>query len=303
MAFKNKITWQNQNVLSDAVVIYKSNSTFTSATKPEPLVTITDPTILQYEDMEVEDGKSYYYMLSAKLQSFEKFSEVKKVDIGAISSWSYFAQTIVPYTLTDSGETINFVNINANTDANILKPSGVVLRNAQQHGKRYFEFIVVERKKGTSAQTILEPYGEISLGIAENNVSIAMNKDSSGSPHRNGTDGRYMFGNDLGWWNILASGGSLASKPSPNWAQKLADFPIRVGQVIGVSIEPSGSNCLVKLWINGVYKCDLFTISGGAATNYKPHIWVSTSNTTTTRVRLRKTLTYLPAGYTSWYAD
>lgn len=79
--FKVKITWGNDNAISESIRIYKKATSFDRNSLPTVLAEITDLNILEYEDMNVNDGETWFYMLSTKLGEQEAFSECYQVDI------------------------------------------------------------------------------------------------------------------------------------------------------------------------------------------------------------------------------
>ena len=78
MSVKIKINWDNENVVSESVRIYRSDSAFTSTNLP-PLLAEIIGGVYQYEDLTTVKGLTYYYMLSAKLSEREVFTECFKV--------------------------------------------------------------------------------------------------------------------------------------------------------------------------------------------------------------------------------
>lgn len=80
MSVKIKINWDNENVVSESVRIYRADSIFTSANLPPLLAEIFND-VDEYEDLAVLEGLTYYYMLSAKLGDQEVFTECFEVKV------------------------------------------------------------------------------------------------------------------------------------------------------------------------------------------------------------------------------
>ena len=78
MSVKIKINWDNENVVSESVRIYRADSTFTSNNLP-PLLAEIIGDVYEYEDLSVIENKTYYYMLSAKISNQEVFTECYEV--------------------------------------------------------------------------------------------------------------------------------------------------------------------------------------------------------------------------------
>lgn len=74
MSVKIKINWDNENVVSESVRIYRADSAFTSTSLP-PLLTEIIGDVYEYEDLNIVENRQYFYMLSAKLGEQEVFSD------------------------------------------------------------------------------------------------------------------------------------------------------------------------------------------------------------------------------------
>ncbi|QSE47047.1 hypothetical protein JW980_06660 [Acinetobacter johnsonii] len=79
MSVKIKINWDNENVLSESVRIYRADAAFTSNTLP-PLLTEIIGDVYEYEDLTTVEDQTYFYMLSAKLGDQEVFTECFEVE-------------------------------------------------------------------------------------------------------------------------------------------------------------------------------------------------------------------------------
>lgn len=77
-SIKIKTNWETNNIVSDGVRIYKKTELFNSDNLPQPLVEITDGSEF-YEDLDVIEGQTYFYMLSCFLNKQEVFTECFRV--------------------------------------------------------------------------------------------------------------------------------------------------------------------------------------------------------------------------------
>ncbi|EEY94017.1 hypothetical protein HMPREF0026_01293 [Acinetobacter junii SH205] len=78
MPVKIKINWDNENAVSESVRIYRSDSVFTPASLPSLLTEIFGD-VYEYEDLNVIEDQTYFYMLSAKLGEQEVFTDCFEV--------------------------------------------------------------------------------------------------------------------------------------------------------------------------------------------------------------------------------
>ena len=78
MSVKIKINWNNENVVSESVQIYRSDSLITTPTQAM-LIAILVGDVYEYDDLDVVSGQQCYYMLSTKLAEREVFTECFKV--------------------------------------------------------------------------------------------------------------------------------------------------------------------------------------------------------------------------------
>lgn len=81
---KVKIIWNNENVVTESIRIYKKNVTFSKTSLPAVLAEITDLSVLAYEDLAVNENETWYYMLSAKLGEQEVFSQCFEVKVASV---------------------------------------------------------------------------------------------------------------------------------------------------------------------------------------------------------------------------
>lgn len=78
MPVKIKINWDNENVVSESVRIYRADSIFTPTSLP-PLLAEIMGDMYEYEDLTTVENQTYFYMLSAKLGEQEVFTECYEV--------------------------------------------------------------------------------------------------------------------------------------------------------------------------------------------------------------------------------
>lgn len=93
MSVKIKINWDNENVVSESVRIYRADSAFTPVALP-PLLNEIFGDVYEYEDLDTIQNQNYFYMLSAKLGEQEVFTEcfeVKATPAGKLPDISHLA--------------------------------------------------------------------------------------------------------------------------------------------------------------------------------------------------------------------
>lgn len=78
MSVKIKINWDNENVVSESVRIYRADTLITTPAQ-EMLIATIFGNVYEYEDLTTAEGQTYYYMLSAKLGEQEVFTECYEV--------------------------------------------------------------------------------------------------------------------------------------------------------------------------------------------------------------------------------
>ncbi|WP_180110516.1 hypothetical protein [Acinetobacter sp. YH12098] len=71
---KIRTSWTDDNVIIEGVRIYKKQQAFDVSTRPQPLVEVTDGSLF-YEDSDVVENQTYFYMLSCFLGEQEVFTE------------------------------------------------------------------------------------------------------------------------------------------------------------------------------------------------------------------------------------
>lgn len=76
---KIRTSWTDDNVIIEGVRIYKKQQEFDVSTRPQPLVEVTDGSLF-YEDFDVIEGNTYFYMLSCFLGEQEVFTECFEVE-------------------------------------------------------------------------------------------------------------------------------------------------------------------------------------------------------------------------------
>ena len=80
MSVKIKITWDDLNVISEGVRIYKNASAFTSSSLPAVYATVAYG-VAEFEDLDVVEKQTYFYMLSSFLDEQEVFTDCYEVEI------------------------------------------------------------------------------------------------------------------------------------------------------------------------------------------------------------------------------
>lgn len=110
MSIKLKIGWTDNNVITEGVRIYKSSTLFDVNTLPAIYAEIIDGSLF-YEDLDVIDGQTYFYMLSCFLGEQEMLTECYEV----------LAQKEVTLTLT-GGPTLSTAKGTLISSYNIAEP-------------------------------------------------------------------------------------------------------------------------------------------------------------------------------------
>ncbi|HAE65234.1 MAG TPA: hypothetical protein DCG62_10885 [Acinetobacter johnsonii] len=110
MSVKIKINWDNENVVSESVRIYRADSAFTSTNLPPLLAEIFDD-VDEYEDLAVLEGLTYYYMLSAKLGDHEVFTECLEVSDTDAGYPKLISISNLKIILLDTSVNVNFFAI------------------------------------------------------------------------------------------------------------------------------------------------------------------------------------------------
>lgn len=89
MSIKIKTSWVDSNAIIEGLRIYKSLEEFDAAGRPEPLVEILDGADF-YEDFDVVEDQTYFYMLSCFLGDQEVFTECYAVNTTLAPPDPYF---------------------------------------------------------------------------------------------------------------------------------------------------------------------------------------------------------------------
>ena len=92
MSIKLKIGWTDNNVITEGVRIYRSSMPFEVNTLPEVYAEIVDGSLF-YEDFDVIDGQTYFYMLSCFVSELEVFTECFEVIATIKPPTAYFIGT------------------------------------------------------------------------------------------------------------------------------------------------------------------------------------------------------------------
>lgn len=109
MSIKIKINWDNENVVSESVRIYRADSIFTPTSLP-PLLTEIVGNVYEYEDLTTVEDQTYFYMLSAKLGEQEVFTECfdvvaeQDIDLLQLIIPAFNASTITESTFLATGQ-------------------------------------------------------------------------------------------------------------------------------------------------------------------------------------------------------
>lgn len=123
MSVKIKINWNNENAVSESVRIYRSDSVFSSVNLPAVLEEITSD-VHEYEDLDVIEDQTYFYMLSTKLGELEVFTEcydvvAKKAGVLIIPKITAITSEVVQYQASNQN-TIRFSHAYFNEDGTKL---------------------------------------------------------------------------------------------------------------------------------------------------------------------------------------
>lgn len=84
---KIRASWTDENVVTEGVRIYKSDQEFDVNTRPLPLVELTNNEEF-YEDFDVEENETVYYMLSCFLGEQEVFTECYEIVAQAAAKYA-----------------------------------------------------------------------------------------------------------------------------------------------------------------------------------------------------------------------
>lgn len=106
---KIKITWDNVNVINTTVRVYKKSTAFTHTSLPGVLVELPS-NIHEYDDADVIEGDTWFYMVSCYDGSSERFSacyEQKIIDVYSTKYLKITGFSATQYAVT-SNSTINY---------------------------------------------------------------------------------------------------------------------------------------------------------------------------------------------------
>lgn len=134
MSVKIKINWDNENVVSESVRIYRADTLITTPAQ-EMLIATIFGNVYEYEDLTTAEGQTYYYMLSAKLGKQEVFTECyevkvdlppKVVELNFISSSQRYSAAAVP--IYEEAHNVGDINIVLlATYSQLTMPDGYIL--------------------------------------------------------------------------------------------------------------------------------------------------------------------------------
>lgn len=303
MSVKIKINWDNQNVVSESVRIYRADSAFTKENLP-PILTEFFWDVYEYEDQGVIEGQTYFYMLSAKLGEQEAFTEC--FEIVAVPDLSK-TLAITPAFFSPSSLNMGWNSETGDFKAwksgfthmidyagNSMKIYASPYRKSSA-GSFYYEVICTKVINLTGSELTVYPSDNM-FGLMQNGATVNLQSTSAGSS--NGY-GRYILKN--GTTAIEGAGANLTT--SSPFTTKIAAKQLQLNQVWGIGIRASGSNTLVEFWIDGVYQGVMFTISG-TSVELRPLIIFTLENNyiKATHYRYPRKLSHLPDGFQSWLA-
>lgn len=123
MSVKIKINWDNENVVSESVRIYRSDSLITTPTQAMLIATILDD-VYEYEDFDVIEDQTYFYMLSAKLGEQEAHTECFEIVTKNNSDLEVFLKPIQTVVAQHSLTTQIFEKCSFNLDGSKAIASG-----------------------------------------------------------------------------------------------------------------------------------------------------------------------------------
>lgn len=270
MSIKIKVSWDDHNVVSEGVRIYRSNTAFTSSNLPAVLATV--PTLDEYEDLDVIEGQTYFYMLAAYLGEQEVFTECFefKTDLIPTGMWALAVACWGTVTLPQFNKDLineptwggNFKRTQAfisytrtynNSGSVIAGPASTKTVDAGMLLGKRFELVV-------SAGTYNGNYGRMYLEFldASNNVIAALKVDKASN----------NFGSTLQIGNTLATAVSLSS---------IGTYPTANGYLdilpAGIKYTPVSSSATTK-YNEYLFSKDMSTLSKlriSQLSAYQPH--------------------------------
>lgn len=158
---KLRTSWTDENAIIEGVRIYKMNEAFDVNTRPLPLVELTNGEEF-YEDFDVTENETVYYMLSCFLGEQEVFTECFEVEIST-GLWLNTIDFVVEllqraneYHLLESTATRTNFGLSL-TDAN--KWTGIVTAsNGKLYGvpNRSANVLVIDPETNTATRTTLD---------------------------------------------------------------------------------------------------------------------------------------------------
>lgn len=127
---KIRTSWTDDNVITEGVRIYKKDGEFDQSSRPSPLVELTGGETF-YEDFDVEENETLYYMLSCFLGEQEVFTECFKVDV-TISLWlsTMDFMTMSQNRAASYNTAISTATLMSNYDPSTLKWSNAIVIDA-----------------------------------------------------------------------------------------------------------------------------------------------------------------------------
>lgn len=115
---KIRTSWTDGNVIIEGVRIYKKQQAFDASTRPQTFVEITDSSLF-YEDFDVVENQTYFYMLSCFLGEQEVFTECYQVNASAV------VEVVIPkITALNSSASLN-LGTNSGNICSWFTPNGL----------------------------------------------------------------------------------------------------------------------------------------------------------------------------------
>lgn len=310
MSVKIKINWDNENVVSESVRIYRADSAFTKENLP-PVLTEIIGDVYEYEDLTTADGQTYFYMLSAKLGEQEVFTEcfeVKAViDITNAQAFSFnspFPQYWSTYFNLETGDfnlSRHPINDPVGSTSNDLKVLASTKFIDLSDGTKYYYELIVASEVTSLSTPATEINNMLRIGIAIEGLHTGLNSSSS-------SGGVYFSAEGYGkcWMRRINSttygfrGGDLTTYG--NEVTLVVPSAVDFGDVIGVlAYKPTSTKIRIEYYINGVFvKFVEYTIV--STRKLKPLIVYQLQNNSNSRIYMNspRKMLFKPVGAVAW---
>lgn len=309
MSIKLKIAWVDSNVIVEGVRVYKNSTLFDTNSLPAIYAEITDGSLF-YEDFDVIEGNTYFYMLSCFLGEQEVFTECFEVEavIDVINSQTFTFASFNPTNYATNFNSItgdfdlsrNPSTYDISSSTNDLKVLGVTPWVDFSDGRKYYYELIVKSEVDINLNPVLLPNLMLRIGIAVEGLHTSLN--SSGS---NGSTYFTSEGNGKCWMRRLNenacafNGGDVGVIRSETYG---GDRGYIFNDVIGVKAYRSAPTTLtIEYYINGAH---LATRSYAIASTkrFKPLIVYQLQDNPNSRIYLNlpRTLSHRPADSIPW---